>query len=144
MDPFRQDFRTALRRRAEYPGFGFAAIPALGLGLGMVASLLFKVPAQVAHPARGSLAAAGDPRRPHSSASSWMDYIDFRRGSGDVLEDLGCHAPRPFTDPAELHSPLLGDARPRKPVDEPVVVDGSRPLPDLERRAYRAAKRISQ
>jgi len=95
VDTLLQDLRFALRALAKRPGFTVAAVLTLGLGIGakagvftVVNRLFFKPPGQVARPEE----LVG----PRYSASSWMDYIDCRRGSGDVLQDLGCYAPRPF------------------------------------------------
>lgn len=87
MDTLLQDLRFALRALAKRPDFTVAAVLTLGLGIGakagvftVVNQIFFKPPAQVARPEE----LVG----PRYSASSWMDYIDFRRGSGDVLQDL--------------------------------------------------------
>jgi hypothetical protein len=98
MDTLSQDLGYALRVLAQRPALPVAVLT-LGLGLGAAACVK---PAEVARPeARVAI---------RNSSSSWMDYIDLRRGSGDVLEYTGCRAPRPFHVTAESPARRLAGA----------------------------------
>lgn len=84
MDTLLQDLRSALQTLSEHPAFTLAA--AMSLGFGLEAGAVPKTFAprhdrQIVPVAR----AVVRPSRP----GSWMDYIDFRRGSGDVLRWIG-------------------------------------------------------
>jgi hypothetical protein len=87
MDTLLQDLRSALQTLGEHPAFTLAAAMSLGFGLETGA-----VPATPA-PRHGPQAvpAAHVVAAPKRSVS-WMDYIDFRRGSGDVLRWIGSGA----------------------------------------------------
>jgi len=82
MDTWLQDLRSALHTISEHPGLALAAAMSLGFRLEVgVARDTAKPQAHRQVPAH-----AAAPTRP---AVSWMDYIDFRRGSGDVLRWIG-------------------------------------------------------
>ena len=55
--------------------------------------------ARTVRPLPAHVMAPATPRAP-TAASSWLDYIDLRPGSGDVLAELGCR-----TLSAELAEP---------------------------------------
>jgi hypothetical protein len=62
-----------------------AALLSLGMSGGQT-----RCPARPARPVRPQPAApAHAPAPAPTLASSWMDYVDFRRGSGDALTNLG-------------------------------------------------------
>jgi hypothetical protein len=91
MDTLLLDLRSALQTLSDHPAFTLAAAVSLGFGLESIP----RSPA----PGRERHAASA----PHSVALpkrsvSWMDYIDFRRGSGDVLRWIG---PSTLDDPPE-------------------------------------------
>jgi predicted permease len=103
VDTLLQDLRYALRALAQRPGFTLAAVLTLGLGIGanagvftVVNALFLKPPARVARPDELVTVYTSDFSGPRYSASSWVDYLDFRHGSSDVLQDLACYSPRPF------------------------------------------------
>ncbi len=82
MDSWLQGLRSALHAISEHPGLALAAAMSLGfrLEVGVArdsASPHARQPVRAAHVA---------PARP---VVSWMDYIDFRRGSGDMLRWIG-------------------------------------------------------
>ena len=81
MDTLFQDLRSALQALSGYPAFTLAAAMSLGLSL------------RTAHlpPAR-AVRAVRIVAPPHRTLS-WMDYIDFRRGSGDVLRWISPTSP---------------------------------------------------
>ena len=87
MDTLLQDLRSALLTLGEHPALTLAAAMSLGFGLETGA-----VP-DTAAPRHVRQAAAPPPVTTMSKRSvSWMDYIDFRRGSGDVLRWIGTDA----------------------------------------------------
>ena len=99
MDTLLQDLRSALETLGGYHAFTVAAV-SLGLGLQGGPVRGGPAPRPVHHPAP----AAAHHAPPHRNIS-WMDYIDFRRGSGDVLRWIG---PTTLTDepdrPARPHT----------------------------------------
>lgn len=83
MDTLWQDLRSTLQTLGEHPGLTLAAV--MSLSLGIEATTVQRLPdprhdRQIVHQAIA---------RPHPF-SMWMDYIDFRHGSGDVLRRIGC------------------------------------------------------
>jgi macrolide transport system ATP-binding/permease protein len=99
-----QDLRFAARGLRKNPGFTGAAILTLGLGIGanasiftMVNTLFFKPPAQVERPGELVSVYTSDFSGPRFSTSSWVDYLDFQRGSQEVLAGLASFTPRPFS-----------------------------------------------
>ena len=91
MDTLLQDLRSALEAIGGHPAFTVAAAVSL-LGLQ-------NDPAQRLRVARGdrrTTPAAHVVHAPPHRAVTWMDYIDFRRGSGDVLRWIG---PSTLDDP---------------------------------------------
>ncbi len=90
MDTLLQDLRSALETLSGYPAFTVAA--ALSLGFGLESIPRAPAPHAERRPVPATHAVA-----PHRAAS-WMDYIDFRRGSGDVLRWIG---PSTLDDPPE-------------------------------------------
>lgn len=96
MDTLLQDLRSTLQTLSGYPAFTVAAAMSLGLGLQN------GPPQRLPRPDRRVVRAAHVVAPPHRTLS-WMDYIDFRRGSGDVLRWI---APNTLTDqPAHLDHP---------------------------------------
>jgi len=77
MDTLLQNLRSALQTLSGHPAFTVAAAMSLGLSLQ-------NGPARRLPERRTVRAARVVAPAPHRSPS-WMDYIDFRRGSGDVL-----------------------------------------------------------
>ena len=84
MDTLLQDLRSALQALGEHPAFTLAAAMSLGFGLERGA-----VPAIPAPRHDRQLVPVVRVAAPHRRPESWMDYIDFRRGSGDVLRWIG-------------------------------------------------------
>lgn len=84
-------------------GILLAALLPLGMGGGQ--TLCPARSARVAHPQPAAPAPAHAPAPAPTLASSWLDYIDFRRGSGDALARLGGPA-------------LAATARPRHPTPD--------------------------
>lgn len=82
MDTLLQDLRSALQALGEHPAFTLAAAITLGFG---VETGAVHTPPPHARTATATVPAPVPPRR----AVSWMDYIDFRGGSGDVLRWIG-------------------------------------------------------
>ncbi len=79
MDTLLQDLRSALQALGEHPAVMLAAAMSLALRLETRAA-----PDTTRHrvrPVAPPPHVVASPRR----TASWMDYIDFRRGSGDVL-----------------------------------------------------------
>jgi hypothetical protein len=88
---------NALSHLHPHPALELAAILSLGMSGGQM-----RCPARQARAARPQPAAPAPVHAPAPAptlASSWMDYVDFRRGSGDALVNLG--------------GPALAAARPR-------------------------------
>jgi hypothetical protein len=84
MDTLFQDLRSALQTLGEHPAFTLAA--AMSLGFGLETGGVPAAPAPRHDPQAVPAAHVGAaPKR----SASWMDYIDFRRGSGDVLRWIG-------------------------------------------------------
>jgi hypothetical protein len=84
MDTLLQDLRSALQTLGEHPAFTLAA--AMSLGFGLETGAVPTTPA----PRHGPQAVpAAHVAAPPKRSVSWMDYIDFRRGSGDVLRWIG-------------------------------------------------------
>jgi hypothetical protein len=78
---------NALSHLHPHPALELAALLTLGMGGGQT-----RCPARSLQAARPQPAAVAPPHAPAPSptlASSWMDYVDFRRGSGDALAHLG-------------------------------------------------------
>jgi len=94
MDTLLQDLRSALQTLSGYPAFTVAA--AMSLGLNLQNGPAQRLPAPRAE-GRTVRAVHVVPPAPHRAAS-WMDYIDFRRGSGDVLRWIG---PSTLDDPPD-------------------------------------------
>jgi ABC-type protease/lipase transport system fused ATPase/permease subunit len=94
MDTLLQDLRSALQAFSGHPAFTVAA--AMSLGLNLQNGPAQRLPAPRAE-RRTVRAVRVYPPAPHR-AVSWMDYIDFRRGSGDVLRWIG---PSTLDDPPE-------------------------------------------
>jgi ABC-type protease/lipase transport system fused ATPase/permease subunit len=94
MDTLLQDLRSALQTLSGYPAFSVAA--AMSLGLSLQNGPAQRLPAPRAE-RRTVRAVHVVPPAPHRTAS-WMDYIDFRRGSGDVLRWIG---PSTLDDPPD-------------------------------------------
>lgn len=86
---------------AQGPVLALTAILSLGMS-----GQQTRCPARAARAIRPRPAAASiqAPALAPNPASSWMDYIDFRRGSGDALTNLGGAA--------------LSAARPRHPTPD--------------------------
>ncbi len=94
MDTLLQDLRSALQALSGYPAFTVAAAMSLGLNLQNGPAQRLPAPRAERHIVR---AVHVVPPAPHR-AVSWMDYIDFRRGSGDVLRWIG---PSTLDDPPD-------------------------------------------
>jgi hypothetical protein len=94
MDTLLQDLRSALQTLSGYPAFSVAA--AMSLCLSLQNGPAQRLPAPRAE-RRTVRAVHVVPPAPHRTAS-WMDYIDFRRGSGDVLRWIG---PSTLDDPPD-------------------------------------------
>ena len=84
MDTLLQDLRSALQTLGEHPAFTLAAAMSLGFGLETGAVPVTPAPRHAPQAVPAAHVAAA-PKR----SVSWMDYIDFRRGSGDVLRWIG-------------------------------------------------------
>lgn len=93
---------VTLLHGVRYTGISLAALLPLGMGGGQ--TLCPARSARVAHPQPAATAPAHAPAPAPTLASSWLDYIDFRRGSGDALTNLG--------------GPALAAARPRHPTPD--------------------------
>ena len=83
MDTWLQNLRSAFHTITEHPSLALAA--AMGLGFRLEVGVTRDT---VMPHARRPLPAAHAPAPSHP-ATTWMDYIDFRRGSGDVLRWIG-------------------------------------------------------
>ena len=76
-----------LLHSVRYTGIPLAALLPLSMSGGQT-----RCPARsarVLHPQPAATAPAHVPAPTPTLASSWMDYVDFRRGSGDALTNLG-------------------------------------------------------
>jgi hypothetical protein len=73
-----------LLHSVRHTGIPLAALLPLGMSSGQA-----RCPARVARPQPTATAPAHAPAPTPTLASSWMDYVDFRRGSGDALTNLG-------------------------------------------------------
>jgi hypothetical protein len=91
MDTLFLDLRSALQTLSGHPAFTLAA--ALSLGLGLESIPRAPAPHRERHAAPAPRVVA-----PPKRSVSWMDYIDFRRGSGDVLRWIG---PSTLDDPPD-------------------------------------------
>ena len=85
MDTLLQDLRSALQTLSGHPAFTLAAAMSLGLSLQNGPAQRLPVPRSERRTDRAVHVVAPAPHR----TVSWMDYIDFRRGSGDVLRWIG-------------------------------------------------------
>lgn len=85
MDTLLQDLRSALETLSGHPAFTVAAAMSLGFSLQNGPAQRLPVPRAERRAVR---AVHRVPPAAHR-AVSWMDYIDFRRGSGDVLRWIG-------------------------------------------------------
>src|SRR6185369_1500969 len=99
MDAFRQDLRQAARLLVKHPGFTAVAVMSLALGIGantaifsLVNALLLR-PMPVARPSEIVSVFTSDFSGPPYGASSYPDYLDFRRV--DALSGLAAWAPTP-------------------------------------------------
>jgi predicted permease len=99
MDAFRQDLRQAVRLLVKHPGFTAVAVMSLALGIGantaifsLVNALLLR-PMPVARPSEIVSVFTSDFSGPLYGASSYPDYLDFRRV--DALSGLAAWAPTP-------------------------------------------------
>jgi hypothetical protein len=100
MDTLLQDLRSALQALSGHPAFTVAAAMSLGLSLQNGPAPRLPVPRAERRTVRAVHVVAPAPTRavaPHRVVS-WMDYIDFRRGSGDVLRWIG---PSTLDDPPD-------------------------------------------
>lgn len=84
MDTLLQNLRAALQTLGEHPAFTLAA--AMSLGFGLERGAVSTIPAPRHDRQLVPIVRVVAP--PHRQ-ESWMDYIDFRRGSGDVLRWIG-------------------------------------------------------
>ena len=82
MDTLWQDLRYTLQTLGEHPGLTLAAVMSLSLGIEATA-------VQRVGPRHDRQIVHHVVTHPHPF-SMWMDYIDFRHGSGDVLRRIGC------------------------------------------------------
>ena len=96
MDTLLQDLRSALQTLSGYPAFTVAAAMSLGLNLQNGPAQRLPAPRAERRIVR-AVHAVAPTAAPHR-AVSWMDYIDFRRGSGDVLRWIG---PSTLDDPPD-------------------------------------------
>ena len=96
MDTLLQDLRSALEALGGHPAFTVAAAMSLGLSLQNGPGPHLPAPRAERHSVRATHTAV-PAVAPHRTVS-WMDYIDFRRGSGDVLRWIG---PGTLDDPLE-------------------------------------------
>ena len=99
MDRFRHDLRQAVRLLVKHPGFTAVAVLSLALGIGantaifsLVNALLLR-PMPVARPSEIVSVFTSDFSGPLYGASSYPDYLDFRRV--DALSGLAAWAPTP-------------------------------------------------
>ena len=99
MDTLRQDVRQAARLLVKHPGFTAVAVLSLALGIGantaifsLVNALLLR-PMAVARPSEIVSVFTSDFSGPRYGASSYPDYLDFRRV--DALSGLAAWAPTP-------------------------------------------------
>lgn len=68
---------------------GISLVALLPLGMGGGQTLCPARSARIARPQPAATAPAHAPAPTPTLASSWMDFVDFRRGSGDALANLG-------------------------------------------------------
>ena len=94
MDTLLQDLRSALETLGGHPAFTLAAAMSLGLSLQNGPGPHLPAPRVERRTVRAVRVVPPTPHR----AVSWMDYIDFRRGSGDVLRWIG---PSTLDDPPD-------------------------------------------
>jgi predicted permease len=99
MDGLRQDLRQAARLLVKHPGFTAVAVMSLALGIGantaifsLVNALLLR-PMPVPRPQEIVSVFTSDFSGPAYGASSYPDYLDFRRV--DALSGLAAWAPTP-------------------------------------------------
>jgi hypothetical protein len=71
----------------RYTGISLSALLSLGMSGGQTRCPVRS--ARAARPQPTAPAPAHAPAPAPTLASSWMDYVDFRRGSGDALTNLG-------------------------------------------------------
>ena len=98
MDTLLQDLRSALETLGGHPAFTLAAAMSLGLSLQNGPGPRLPAPRGERHAVPATHAVAPAPTAAPHRAVSWMDYIDFRRGSGDVLRWIG---PSTLDDPPD-------------------------------------------
>ncbi|HEY6223418.1 MAG TPA: hypothetical protein VIW26_06525 [Gemmatimonadales bacterium] len=97
MDTLFQDLRSALETLGGYPAFTLAAAMSLGLSLQNGPAQRVPAPRSEQRTVRAAHVVAPAPHR----TLSWMDYIDFRRGSGDVLRWIAPTSPLEQTAPPD-------------------------------------------
>ncbi len=96
------DIRYTLRGIRRSPGFALIVVLTLALGVGanvmiftLINGVLLRPPPGVSRPDRLVAIYTSDYSGPPYSASSWLDYQDFRSQSA-TLSDIASYAPRPM------------------------------------------------